>query len=58
MIALAPWLMDLFRGGKFNRADATAITQLFTILAITLALWAVQESTPAPSTPPATPRRR
>jgi putative peptidoglycan lipid II flippase len=42
MIALAPWLMDLFRGGKFNRADATAITQLFTILAITLALWAVQ----------------
>ena len=42
MIALAPWLMDLFRGGKFNRADAAAITQLFTILAITLALWAVQ----------------
>jgi putative peptidoglycan lipid II flippase len=42
MIALAPWLMDLFRGGKFNRADASAITQLFTILAITLALWAVQ----------------
>jgi putative peptidoglycan lipid II flippase len=42
MIALAPWLMDLFRGGKFNRADAVAITQLFSILAITLALWAVQ----------------
>jgi len=42
MIALAPWLMDLFRGGKFNRADATAITQLFSFLAITLALWAVQ----------------
>ncbi len=42
MIALAPWLMDLFRGGKFNRADATAITQLFSILAATLALWAVQ----------------
>ncbi|MGA1982488.1 MAG: lipid II flippase MurJ [Acidobacteriaceae bacterium] len=42
MIALAPWLMDLFRGGKFNRADAASITQLFTILAITLALWAVQ----------------
>jgi putative peptidoglycan lipid II flippase len=42
MIALAPWLMDLLRGGKFNRADAAAITQLFTILAITLALWAVQ----------------
>ncbi|MGP8258962.1 MAG: murein biosynthesis integral membrane protein MurJ [Acidobacteriaceae bacterium] len=42
MIALAPWLMDLFRGGKFNRADAVAITQLFSILAVTLALWAVQ----------------
>jgi putative peptidoglycan lipid II flippase len=42
MIALAPWLMDLFRGGRFNRADAAVITQLFTILAITLALWAVQ----------------
>ncbi len=42
MIALAPWLMDLFRGGRFNRADATAITQLFTILAVTLPLWAVQ----------------
>jgi putative peptidoglycan lipid II flippase len=42
MIALAPWLMDLFRGGRFHRDDASAITQLFTILAITLALWAVQ----------------
>jgi putative peptidoglycan lipid II flippase len=42
MIALAPWLMDLFRGGKFNRADAASITQLFTILAVTLAIWAVQ----------------
>src|ERR1019366_3271392 len=42
MIALAPWLMDLFRGGRFNRADAAATTQLFAILAITLALWAVQ----------------
>jgi putative peptidoglycan lipid II flippase len=42
MIALAPWLMDLFRGGRFNRADAAIITQLFSILAITLALWAVQ----------------
>jgi len=42
MIALAPWLMDLFRGGRFNRADATTTTQLFSILAITLALWAVQ----------------
>jgi putative peptidoglycan lipid II flippase len=42
MIALAPWLMDLFRGGKFYRSDADAITQLFSILAITLAIWAVQ----------------
>jgi putative peptidoglycan lipid II flippase len=42
MIALAPWLMDLFRGGKFNRADAEAITHLFALLSVTLALWAVQ----------------
>jgi putative peptidoglycan lipid II flippase len=42
MIALAPWLMDLFRGGRFNRSDATAIAHLFSILAVTLALWAVQ----------------
>ncbi|HWW98087.1 MAG TPA: lipid II flippase MurJ [Edaphobacter sp.] len=42
MIALAPWLMDLFRGGKFNRADAAGTTHLFVILAITLAIWAVQ----------------
>jgi hypothetical protein len=42
MIALGPWLMDLFRGGKFHRSDAAATTQLFVILAGTLALWAVQ----------------
>ncbi len=42
MIALAPWLMDLFRGGKFNRADAREMTNLFAMLALTLALWAVQ----------------
>jgi putative peptidoglycan lipid II flippase len=42
MIALAPWLMDLFRGGKFKHEDAAATTQLFVILAITLAIWAVQ----------------
>jgi putative peptidoglycan lipid II flippase len=42
MIALAPWLMDLFRGGRFKHADADATTQLFVILAITLAVWAVQ----------------
>src|ERR1019366_1717689 len=42
MMALAPWLMDLFRGGRFKRTDAAATTQLFTILAITLAIWAGQ----------------
>ncbi len=42
MIALAPWLMDLFRGGRFRRADTVEMTQLFAILAVTLALWAVQ----------------
>jgi putative peptidoglycan lipid II flippase len=42
MIALAPWLMDLLRGGKLNRADVAGITQLFTIFALTLAVWAVQ----------------
>ena len=42
MIALAPWLMDLLRGGKFNHADAAETTYLFRIFAVTLALWAVQ----------------
>jgi putative peptidoglycan lipid II flippase len=42
MIALAPWLMDLFRGGRFNRANAGATTQLFIILSFTLGIWAVQ----------------
>ncbi|MGA7155688.1 MAG: lipid II flippase MurJ [Acidobacteriaceae bacterium] len=42
MIALAPWLLNLFRGGKFNRADVLSVTQLFQILSITLAIWAVQ----------------
>jgi putative peptidoglycan lipid II flippase len=42
MIALAPWLMDLFRGGRFNHADAAGTTHLFSILAVTLAVWAVQ----------------
>jgi putative peptidoglycan lipid II flippase len=42
MIALAPWLMDLFKSGKFNRADVLSVTHLFQILAITLPLWAVQ----------------
>jgi putative peptidoglycan lipid II flippase len=42
MIALAPWIMDLFRGGKFKRADADAVTHLFVILSFTLSIWAVQ----------------
>ena len=42
MIALAPWLMDLFRGGRFNRADARETRLLFSIFALTLAIWAVQ----------------
>jgi putative peptidoglycan lipid II flippase len=42
MIALAPWLMDLFRGGKFDRADVASMTQLFVVLAFTLPIWAVQ----------------
>jgi putative peptidoglycan lipid II flippase len=42
MIALAPWLTDLFRGGRFSRADAAYVSQLFAILAITLSIWAVQ----------------
>jgi putative peptidoglycan lipid II flippase len=42
MVALAPWLMDLFRGGKFSRADAGITTRLFTILSVTLGVWAVQ----------------
>jgi putative peptidoglycan lipid II flippase len=42
MIVLAPWLMDLLRGGKFNHADAAETTRLFQIFSVTLALWAVQ----------------
>ena len=42
MIALAPWLMDLFRGGRFSRGDARQTTLLFTILSLTLGVWAVQ----------------
>lgn len=42
MISLAPWLMDLFRGGRLHRTDVGEMTQLFAILSITLAIWAVQ----------------
>jgi putative peptidoglycan lipid II flippase len=42
MIAVAPWLMDLLRGGRFNHSDAAETTHLFRIFALTLAIWAVQ----------------
>jgi putative peptidoglycan lipid II flippase len=42
MLGLAPWLMDLFRGGRFNHADTAETTHLFRIFALTLAIWAVQ----------------
>ncbi len=42
MIALAPWLMDIFRGGAFHRSDAREASTLFAIFALTLAVWAVQ----------------
>ncbi len=42
MIALAPWLMDLFRGGRFHRSDTAEMTRLFAVLSVTLGIWAVQ----------------
>jgi putative peptidoglycan lipid II flippase len=42
MLALAPWLMGLLRGGKFNKADADEVAWLFSIFAASLAFWAVQ----------------
>jgi putative peptidoglycan lipid II flippase len=42
MIALAPSLMDLFRGGRFNRADTAETTRLFVLFSLTLGLWAIQ----------------
>ena len=42
MIALAPWLLDLFRRGKFSRVDAAETAQYFIIFAITLGVWSAQ----------------
>ena len=42
MLALAPSLMDIFRGGRFNSTDVAGMRQLFSIFAVTLAVWAVQ----------------
>ncbi len=42
MIALSPPIVDLFRGGSFNRTDAADTAQYFAIFAISLALWTAQ----------------
>lgn len=42
MIALAPWLMDFFRGGRFRHSDAAEMTRLFAVFSVTLGIWAVQ----------------
>jgi putative peptidoglycan lipid II flippase len=42
MMAVAPWLLDLFRSGRFHRADTIETTRLFSIFSVTLAIWAVQ----------------
>jgi putative peptidoglycan lipid II flippase len=42
MLAVAPWLMDLLRGGALHRDQAGPTTLLFRIFAVTLSLWAVQ----------------
>ena len=42
MLGVAPWLMDLLRGGRFNAADSARTTVLFEIFAVTLCVWAVQ----------------
>ena len=42
MIALAAPIVDLFRGGSFNRLDAADTAQYFAIFAISLALWTSQ----------------
>ena len=42
MIALAPWLLDLFRGGSFHRTDAAETARYFIIFSITLGIWSAQ----------------
>jgi len=42
MIALAPWLLDLFRGSKFHHADAAETARYFVIFSITLGIWSAQ----------------
>lgn len=42
MIALAPPIVDLFRGGVFTPADAQATTLYFTVFALSISFWATQ----------------
>jgi putative peptidoglycan lipid II flippase len=42
MIALAPPIVDLFRGGVFTPSDAHATAIYFTIFALSISFWAVQ----------------
>jgi putative peptidoglycan lipid II flippase len=42
MIALAPSIVDLFRGGSFSPADATATAHYFMIFSFSIAFWAAQ----------------
>lgn len=42
MVALAPWLLDLFRGGSFHRNDSAETARYFVIFAVTLGVWSAQ----------------
>jgi putative peptidoglycan lipid II flippase len=42
MVALAPWLLDLFRGGSFHHKDAAETAQYFVIFSVTLGIWSAQ----------------
>jgi putative peptidoglycan lipid II flippase len=42
MIAVASPIVDLFRGGSFSPADATATAHYFIIFAFSIAFWAAQ----------------
>lgn len=42
MVALAPWLLDLFRSGKFRHQDSAETAQYFAIFAVTLGVWSTQ----------------
>ena len=42
LIALAPAILGLFRGGKYNGADAAATAHYLVLFALTLVFWAAQ----------------